>query len=125
MLWGIKGEKQRLGNAPGTTPLSAAIRVGNYVIVSGQTGGGAQVRGDIKGQANTVLSTIQSLLKAGGVEFTNVVEAQVWITDSRNFAAMNEAYTGAIKSDLPARVTVGTQLMSADNLVEIAMIAVK
>jgi enamine deaminase RidA (YjgF/YER057c/UK114 family) len=59
------------------------------------------------------------------MDFPNVVEAQVWITDARNFAAMNEAYTAVIKADLPARATVGSQLMGADNLVEIAMIATK
>ena len=125
MLWGVRGEKQRLGTAAGTTPLSQAIKVGNYIFVSGSTGSTPQVRGDIKGQANNILTSIQSLLRAGGADFSNVVEAQVWITDSRNFAAMNEAYTGVIKGDLPARATVGTQLMSADNLVEIAMVATK
>ena len=56
MLWGVKGEKQRLGTATGTTPLSSAIKVGKYVFVSGTTGGGAQLRGDIKGQASAVLT---------------------------------------------------------------------
>jgi 2-iminobutanoate/2-iminopropanoate deaminase len=125
MLWGVKGEKQRLGNPPGATPLSQAIKVGNHIFVSGLTGAGAQLRGDTKGQASAIMTNIQSLLKTGGVDFPNVVEAQVWITDSRNFAAMNEAYTAAIKEEFPARVTVGTQLMSPDNLVEIAMIAAK
>src|SRR5262249_52579381 len=125
MLWGVKGDKQRIGNAPGATPLSQAIKVGNYIFLSGTTGGGAQVRGDTKGQAGMVLTSLQNLLKAGGADFPNVVEAQVWITDSRNFAAMNEAYTAVIKGDLPARATVGTQLMSPDNLVEIAMFAAK
>ncbi len=125
MLWGMKGEKQRLGAVPGTTPTSQAIKVGNYIFVSGITGGSAQTRGDIKAQAGGLLATIQGLLKAGGLDFPNVVEAQVWISDSRNFAAMNEAYTQVIKGTVPTRVTVGTQLMSADNLVEMAMIAIK
>jgi len=125
MLWGMKGQKQRLGNPAGATPLSQAIQVGNYVFVSGITGGGAQGRGDIKAQSNTILTSIQNLLKAGGMDFPNVVEAQVWVTDSRNFANMNEVYTQFVKGDLPARATVGSQLMSADNLVEIAMIGAK
>lgn len=125
MLWGVRGEKQRLGANSGATPLSQAIKVGNYVFLSGTTGGSAQVRGDMKGQAASVLSTLQTLLKAGGADFPNVVETQVWISDSRNFAAMNQAYTEVLKADLPARVTVGGQLMSPDNLVEMAMIAVK
>ena len=79
----------------------------------------------MKGQASAIMTNLQNLLKTGGVGFPNVVEAQVWITDSRNFAAMNEAYTAVIKGEFPTRVTVGTQLMSADNLVEMAMIAVE
>jgi reactive intermediate/imine deaminase len=125
MLWGIRGEKQRLGTATGTPPLSQAIKVGNYVFVSGTTGAGPQVRGDIKGQASTLLAAIQNLLKAGGADFQNVVETQVWVTDARNFAAMNQAYTEVVKGGLPARVTVGAQLMSPDNLVEMAMVAIK
>src|SRR5215467_11357441 len=84
MLWGVRGDKQRLGNAAGATPLSQAIKVGNYVFVSGTTGAGPQVRGDIKGQASAVLTAIQNLLKAGGADFQNVVETQVWLTDARN-----------------------------------------
>ena len=37
---------------------------------------------------------------------------------------MNEAYTSMIKGDVPTRVTVGAQLMAADNLVEISMLAI-
>ena len=125
MMWGVKGEKQRLGTPNPTSPLSQAIKVGNHVFVSGLTGGGQQLRGDIKGQASMILTNLQNLLKAGGADFADVVEAQVWVTDTRHFAAMNEAYTAVIKGDLPARATVGSQLMAADNLVEIAMIATK
>jgi len=125
MMWGVKGEKQRLGTPNPTSPLSQAIKVGNHVFVSGLTGGGQQLRGDIKGQASMILTNLQNLLKAGGADFADVVEAQVWVTDTRHFAAMNEAYTAVIKGDLPARATVGSQLMAADNLVEIAMLATK
>jgi reactive intermediate/imine deaminase len=123
MLWGKKGQKQRLGTTNNAV-LSQGIKVGNHVFVAGLTAGGAPLRGDAKGQAAQILTNIQNVLKAGGVDFPNVVEAQVWVTDSRNFALMNEAYTAVIKGELPARATVGAQLMSADNLVEIAVIAV-
>jgi len=38
---------------------------------------------------------------------------------------MNEAYVRLFKTDPPARATVGSQLMAADNLVEIAVTAFK
>lgn len=123
MLWGIKGTKQRLG-APNPN-LSQGIKVGNYVFLAGLTAGGQLLRGDIAGQTSAILTNIQDLLKAGGVNVANAVSGQVWLSDSRNFSAMNEAYARVFKSDPPARATVGSQLMAADNLVEIAVIAVQ
>jgi 2-iminobutanoate/2-iminopropanoate deaminase len=123
MLWGMKGEKQQFGAA--NPNLSQAIKVGNHLFVAGLTAAGQTLRGDVKAQTNTILTNIQNLLKAGGVDVANVVAAQVWMTDARNFSAMNESYVQMFKTDLPTRATVGSQLMSADNLVEIAVIAVK
>jgi 2-iminobutanoate/2-iminopropanoate deaminase len=123
MLWGVKGQKQRLGDA--NPNLSQAIKVGNYVFLAGLTAGAQTLRGDVGGQTNSILTNVQNLLKAGAVESTNVVTGQVWLSDARNFSAMNEAYVRLFKTDPPARATVGSQLMSADNLVEIAVIAVK
>ena len=125
MLWGVKGPKQRLGDP--NPNLSQAIKVGNYVFLAGLTAGGSaqSLRGDIAGQTGAILTNIQSLIKTAGVDTPNAVTGQVWLTDSRHFSAMNEAYVRVFKSDPPARATVGSQLMSADNLVEIAVIAVK
>jgi len=123
MLWGVKGPKQRLGDP--NPNLSQAIRVGNYVFLAGLTAAGQSLRGDIAGQTAAILTNIQNLFKTAGVDTPNAVTGQVWLSDSRNFSAMNEAYVRMFKSDPPARATVGSQLMSADNLVEIAVIAVK
>jgi 2-iminobutanoate/2-iminopropanoate deaminase len=123
MLWGIKGQKQRLGDA--NPNLSQGIKVGNYVFLAGLTAGGQSLRGDIAGQTGAVLNNIQTLFKTAGVDAPNAVTAQVWLSDGRNFSAMNEAYVRTFKSDPPARATIGSQLMSADNLLEIAVIAVK
>src|SRR5216117_2131218 len=123
MLWGVKGPKQRLGDP--NPNLSQAIRVGNYVFLAGLTAAGQSLRGDIAGKTSAILTIIQNLFKTAGVDTPNAVTGQVWLSDSRNFSAMNEAYVRMFKSDPPARATVGSQLMSADNLVEIAVIAVK
>lgn len=123
MLWGMKGTKQRLGDP--NPNLSQAIKVGNYVFLAGLTAAGQSLRGDIAGQTGAILTNIQSLLKTAGVDTPNAVTGQVWLSDSRSFSAMNEAYVRVFKGEPPARATVGSQLMSADNLVEIAVIAVK
>src|SRR5207253_154213 len=61
MLWGEKGQKQRLGEP--NPNLSQAIKVGNYVFLAGLTGAGQSVRGDIAGQTSAILTNIQNLLK--------------------------------------------------------------
>jgi 2-iminobutanoate/2-iminopropanoate deaminase len=123
MLWGMKGQKQRLGDP--NPNLSQAIKVGNYVFLAGLTAAGQSLRGDIAGQTGAILTNIQNLFKTAGIDAPNAVTGQVWLSDSRNFSAMNDAYVRLFKSDPPARATIGSQLMNADNLVEIAVIAVK
>jgi enamine deaminase RidA (YjgF/YER057c/UK114 family) len=53
------------------------------------------------------------------------VDGTVFLTDLRNFAAMNEVYRPFFTSAFPARATVETGLVSPDGLVEIAMTAVR
>lgn len=122
-LWGMKGEKTRLGG-PITIPFSRGLKVGNYVFVAGLTAGG-QPPGDIKGQTANTLAAVEKILAEGGQAFTNAVEAEVWVTDSRHYAGMNDAYTQFIKGEQPTRHTIGTQLMATSALVEITLIAIK
>jgi 2-iminobutanoate/2-iminopropanoate deaminase len=122
-LWGMKGEKTRLGG-PITIPFSRGIKVGNYVFVAGLTAGG-QPPGDIRGQTTNTLAAVGKILAEGGQDFTNAVEAEVWVTDSRHFAGMDEAYTQYVRGDQPTRSTIGTQLMGTSAVVEITLIAVK
>jgi 2-iminobutanoate/2-iminopropanoate deaminase len=63
-------------------------------------------------------------LKEAGMDFSNVVNAQVWVAYAPHFEGMNEVYKEFIPSDPPARATVVAG-MSFDGLVEIAMIAAK
>lgn len=123
MLWGMRGEKVRLGG-PITMPFSRGIKVGNYVFVAGLTASG-QPPGDIKGQTTNTLAAVQKILTEGGHDFTNAVEAEVWVTDPRHYAGMNEAYTAFIQGAQPTRHTIGTQLMGVSALVEITLIAIR
>jgi enamine deaminase RidA (YjgF/YER057c/UK114 family) len=122
MFWGQRGERQRLGNPNGA--FSAAIRVGNTLYTAGLVQGGADAKGDIKAQTRSILTQIQGFLKEAGMDFSNVVNAQVWVAYAPHFEGMNEVYKEFIPSDPPARATVVAG-MSFDGLVEIAMIAAK
>jgi enamine deaminase RidA (YjgF/YER057c/UK114 family) len=54
-----------------------------------------------------------------------VVDGVVYITDVKNFSAMNAGYRTVFTKDFPARATVRTGLVAPDGLVEIMFTAVK
>lgn len=105
--------------------LSSAIRAGNRLYLSGMLGATDANREDARAQTREALERLGRTLKAGGFGWNDVVEGTVYLTDLRNFAAMNEAYRPFFPARPPARATVGTGLVSPDGLVEIAMTAVK
>ena len=71
------------------------------------------------------LANIEATLAAAGMDFSNVVDAMVYISDIRYYQDMNEVYAEIVPSPKPSRATVGAELMSPDALVEIMMVAVK
>jgi 2-iminobutanoate/2-iminopropanoate deaminase len=127
-LLAVKGTREAVstpnadGSAGQANPnLSAAIRVGNRLYLSGMLGGS----GDIKQQTRETLARIGRTVKAAGFTWDDVVDGIVYITDTKNFAAMNEAYREAFSKDFPARATVESGLVSPEGLVEIMFTAVK
>ncbi len=105
--------------------LSPAIRIGNRVFLSGMLGSEAGNRGNAGGQTRATLARIARTLKAAGFAWNDVVEGTVYLTDMKNYGAMNEAYREVFSGDFPARVTAETGLVSPDGLVEIMFTAVK
>ncbi len=105
--------------------LSAAIRVGNRLYLSGMLGNTPDNRGDTKAQTTRTLAALGRGLKAAGFEWRHVVEGLAYLTDVKNFGAMNEVYRPHFAKDFPARATVVTGLVNADGLVEIMLTAVK
>ena len=79
----------------------------------------------MKEQTKLTLQNLRAALNAAGLDFKDVVETMVYLTDIRYFQAMNEVYREMVGSPPPARATVGTQLMAPEALVEIVMLAVK
>ena len=123
MLMGVKGEKERFGRGGGT--LSNGIKVGNMLFMSGFVRGNQALQGDMSGQTRAVMEQITSVLGEAGMDFTDVVNSSVFITDVRNFGAMNDVYREFVVDGPPPRATVGAELMSTRGLVEIEMFAAK
>jgi 2-iminobutanoate/2-iminopropanoate deaminase len=114
--------------APAIGPYSPALRVGNFLFLSGQIpldpATGQLVDGDIRAQTTQVLQNLGELLKAGGGDFPNVVRTTIFLADMNDFAVVNEIYATYFSPPYPARATVQVARLPKDVRVEIDAIAV-
>jgi 2-iminobutanoate/2-iminopropanoate deaminase len=110
---------------PANPNLSAAIRAGNRVYVSGMLGNLPDNKADVAAQTRETLARIRRALEAAGCTSADVVDSLVYLTDLRNFGAMNEVYRAFFDRSFPARTTVQSGLVAADALVEVMVTAVK
>lgn len=80
---------------------------------------------DIKLQTDYVLKNLARTFAAAGSSLDDVIKAQVFLTDLRNFSGFDEVWKQYFKVP-PARTTVGTTgLLVKDTLVEIDLIGAK
>ena len=91
-------------------PYSPAVRAGDFIYVSGQVpvdpATNQAVLGDIKAETRQVLSNIRRILEGCGSSMADVVRCGVFLTDVKDFAAMNEVYTEFFGEIKPARTTI-------------------
>lgn len=113
------------GDGPANPNLSAGIRVGRRLYVSGTLGNTPQTQGDATAQTRETLARMGKVLSAAGYSPSDVVDAIVYLPDVSQFTAMNGAYRSFFQRDVPARTTVKTGLVASDALVEIMAVAVK
>jgi enamine deaminase RidA (YjgF/YER057c/UK114 family) len=107
-----------------TAILSQAVEHGDTVYLAGVVA--KDLAKDVKGQTQEVLGEIDRLLAKCGSSKSKVLQAQIWVTDIRNRAAMNEAWTAWVDAkNLPARACVEAKLADPRALVEIMVIAAK
>jgi 2-iminobutanoate/2-iminopropanoate deaminase len=101
-----QAQAKQVVSLPGANPnptLSAGVRVGDLLYVSGQLGGNDST---IEGQTKASLESMKKVLDAAGTTVDNVVKCTVFLTDVKEFAKMNTAYTAFFTKDPPARSTV-------------------
>ena len=77
-------------------PYSHGVLIGNTLYVSGQVGKdpitGEVILDDIKKETKRVMENLKGILAEGGMDFSNVVKAALFLTDLDNFVAVNEVY---------------------------------
>ena len=107
---------------------SPAIRAeGSFVFVSGQgpvdPATNEMVLGDFNQQADLTIRNVGLLLEASGTSWEHVVKVNVYLTDVKDFPAMNEIYRKFFKEPYPARTTVGAAMVAKGMLIEVDCIA--
>ena len=108
-------------------PYSYAIKAGDTVFLSGlvprNVRDNTPVGGDITAQTKAVLENAGELLRAAGMDYSNVVSARVYLPDASVFPQMNAVYGSYFKKDPPARATVKAGLAGKGFAVEMTFIA--
>lgn len=112
-----------------TPVLSPAVKIDNLVYTAGQVGvksdTGKLAGSGIHEQTKQVMENIKLLLEAAGSSMDKVIKCLVFITDMKDFQAMNEVYKSYFEKDPPARSCVQVAALARPELiVEIEAIAV-
>ncbi len=110
-------------------PYSQAVQAGNMLFISGQIAidrsTNALVTDNIESETRLVMANLEAILKAAGMEFSNVVKSTIFLTDMGNFPKVNTIYGEFFPSNPPARETVEVKGLPKGVNVEISCIAVK
>lgn len=110
-------------------PYSQAIKVGNTLFMSGQIAiqksTGEILTGNISEETEQVMKNLDDVLKAAGMDFSNVVKCTIFLKSMGDFPKVNDVYGSRFTSQPPARETVEVSGLPKGVNVEISCIAVK
>ena len=108
-------------------PYSPGATGGGFIFTAGQVAwdetGEVTAIGDVAAQTRQTLKNVVSVLHEGGATVDDVLKCNVYLTDMRDFDAMNAEFARVFPNDPPARTTVEARLVDATMLVEIEAIA--
>lgn len=117
-------------NAPAAIgPYSQAVSVGDTLYTSGQIAidpaTGNIVGPSIEEQTTQAMKNIGQILKAAGLDYSNVVKTTIFITDMACFGTVNKIYGEYFTDNAPARSCVEVKSLPKNALIEIEAIATK
>lgn len=108
-------------------PYSIAVASGGFLFCSGQLGlnpqTGELVEGGVEQQARQALDNIRFVLESAGSGMDDIVKTTIFLTDMKDFPAVNAIYGGYFSGDYPARSTIAVAALPKGGLIEIEVIA--
>ena len=104
--------------------MSQAVEHNDVIYLAGQVAN--DINADVTEQTRQVLAKIDALLETAGSDKSKLLWAQLWVTDMRNFSAMNEVWDAWIDpGNPPVRAGLCSDLAAPGYLVEIMVMAAK
>ena len=113
---------------PAVGPYSHSVLAGNMQFISGQLGidpATGQLKETVEEQAEQALINLGSILKAAGMDYSNVVKATVYLHEMSDFPSVNKIYEKYFLENPPARACVAVKNLPLNALYEVDAIAVK
>ena len=119
-------ETEKAPKAIGT--YSQATKVNGFLFISGQIPLDPitmELVEGIENQINQVFENIRQILKADGMDFSNVVKLSVLLDDLNHFEKVNEIMANIFSKPYPARAAYEVSKLPKGSSVEIETIAFK
>jgi 2-iminobutanoate/2-iminopropanoate deaminase len=112
---------------PPPAPFSHAVRAGDFLFVTGQLAEdpitGEISQGSLTDQTKRVMENLKLVLDHANSSFDQVVMARLFVTDFRDYQAVNEVFSSYFQDGRrPARTTVGIIGLAGQGDVEIDLI---
>ena len=104
--------------------LARAVEYHGFIFTQGVVA--SDTGQDIRGQTRDVLDQLDALLEQHGTDKTRLLQAQIWLKDIADRAALNEVWSAWLPEDgAPARACVQAVLADPAYLVEIMLVTTK
>ena len=107
---------------------SQAVKVNGFLFISGQVPldpSTMELVEGIENQINQVFENINQILKADGMDFSNVVKLSVLLENLSHFEKVNEIMASIFSKPYPARAAYEVSKLPKGSSVEIETIAFK
>ena len=99
--------------------MSDAVIHGDKIYLSGYVAEKALGK-SVREQTQDILDQIDATLKEAGTDKTRILKANIWLTDIKTWAEMNEAWDAwVVPGQTPARATVEAKIAGKGLEVEI------
>ena len=107
---------------------SQAVKINGFLFISGQiplNPSTMELVEGIENQINQVFENINQILKADGMDFSNIVKLSILLEDLSHFEKVNEIMASIFSKPYPARAAYEVSKLPKGSSVEIETIAFK